>query len=68
LYGWERDSLEGPHDAEAIERSAVKREKNFVWRGWTCEPKERVRSKVTPRNLGAGLNVMGGVPVRVSWG
>jgi len=28
-----------------------------VRRDWTCEPKERVRSKVTPRNLGAGLNV-----------
>jgi len=22
LYSWERDSLEGPHNAEAIERSA----------------------------------------------
>jgi len=32
LYSWERDSLEGPHDAEAMERSALKREKNFVQR------------------------------------
>jgi len=57
FYIWERDSLEGPHDAEAMERSALKRGKNFVWKDWTCEPKERVPSKVTPRNLGAELNV-----------
>jgi len=31
-----------------------------VQREWTCEPKKRVRSKVTPRNLGVGLNVRGG--------
>jgi len=52
-------SLEGPHDAEAMERNALKRGKNFVRRDWTREPKERVRSKVTPRNLGVGLNVRG---------
>jgi len=34
LYSWERDSLEGLHDAEAMERSALKREKNFVRRDW----------------------------------
>jgi len=33
LYSWERDSLEGPHDA--MERSALKWRKNFVWRDWT---------------------------------
>jgi len=27
LYSWERDSLEGPHDAETMERSAPKRER-----------------------------------------
>jgi len=36
-YGWERDSLVRPHDAEAMERSALKRGKNFVRRDWTCE-------------------------------
>jgi len=45
----------GTHDAEAMERSALKWGKNFVQRDWTSEPKERVRSKVTLRNLGAGL-------------
>jgi len=35
LYSWERDFLEGPHDAEAMERSALKRGKNFVRRDWT---------------------------------
>jgi len=42
FYSSERDSLEGPHDAEAIERSALKRRKNFVRRDWTCEPNERI--------------------------
>jgi len=58
LYSWERDSLEGPHDAEAMERSALKQlkqGKNFVQKDWTREPKERVWSKVMPRNLGVGL-------------
>jgi len=58
--------LEGPHDAEALERSGLRQGKNFVRRDWTCEPKKRVRSKVTPRNLGAVLNVSD-VPVRLSW-
>jgi len=31
---------------------------------WTCEPKERVWSKVTPRNLRVGL-IVTEVPVRV---
>jgi len=35
LYSWERDSLEGHHDAEAMERSALKRGKNFVQKDWT---------------------------------
>jgi len=30
LYGWERNSLEGFHEVEAMERSALKRRKNFV--------------------------------------
>jgi len=59
LYSWERDFLERPNDAESMERNALKRGKNFVRRGWTRESKERVRSKVTPRNLGVGLNVRG---------
>jgi len=41
---------EGPHDAEATERSASKREKNYARRERTCEPKERVWSKATPKN------------------
>jgi len=59
LYSWERDSLEGPHDAEAMERRALKRGKNFVWRDWTREPKERVWSKVTPKNFEVRLKVRG---------
>jgi len=29
LYSWERDSLERPHDADAMEQSALKRGKNY---------------------------------------
>jgi len=54
LYSWERDSLEGPYEAEAMEWSALIRGKNFVRREWTCEPTEWVRAKVTSRNLGFG--------------
>jgi len=61
--------MKGSYDAEAMERSALKRGKNFVRREWTCEPKERVRSKVTPRNLRPrNLLAVRGVPIRVSWG
>jgi len=35
------------YDAEAMERSALKWGKSFVQRDWTCEPKDRVRSKKT---------------------
>jgi len=65
LYSWERDTLEGPHDAQAG-AEGFKAGKNFV-RDWTCEKKQRVRSKVRTRNLVAGLNVRG-VLVRVRWG
>jgi len=67
LYSWKRDSLEGLHEAEAMERSALKRGKKFIRKEWTCEPKERVRSKVTPRSLETGLNVRGVLPIRVNW-
>ena len=36
-------------------------------RDWTWVPKDRVRSKVTPRNLGVGLNKRG-MPRRFSRG
>jgi len=35
-------------------RSALNGGKNFVHREWTRKPKERVRPKVIPRNLGRG--------------
>jgi len=64
---------------QSMEQSDLKQGENFVQREWTCEPKERVRSKkplfrfacplllhkIFPlRNLGAELNVRE-VPVRV---
>jgi len=57
--------LEGPHDAEANGAECFKARKVLCTKKWTCEPKERVRSMVTPRNLGGKLNVRG-VQVRVS--
>jgi len=56
--------FEGMSRCRAMEQIAL-RGKNFVRIEWTCQLKERVRSKATLRNLGAGLNVRG-VPVKVS--
>jgi len=67
LYSWEKDSLEGPHDAEAMERSALKRGKTLCG-GTGHANQRRVRSKVTSRNLEAGLNVRrGGASQREDW-
>jgi len=38
LSSSETDFLEAPYEAEAIERSALKRVMNFVRRKCTCEP------------------------------
>ena len=51
----ERDSLEGPHEEAEIQRKALRRGKNLAFSEDTCLEKERVRSKVTPRKVGAGL-------------
>jgi len=53
--------MEGPHDAEAMERSALKREKTLYRRNGR-EPKESSVKSHTKE-----LNVRG-VLVRVSWG
>ena len=55
LYRRERDSLEGPHDEAEIQRKDLRRGKNLAFSEDTCLEKERVRSKVTPRNVGVGL-------------
>ena len=55
LYRSERNSLEGPHDEEEIQRKALRRGKNLAFSEDTCLKKERVRSKVTPRKVGVGL-------------
>ena len=36
----------------------------FGTQDWTWAPKDRVRSKVTPRNLGVGLNKRGSQEVQ----
>jgi len=51
LYGWEKEFFE---KANAVERSTLKRGKNFVQRECTCEPKESW-AKVTLRSLGSEL-------------
>ena len=55
LYRRESDSLEGPHDEAEIQHKALRRGKNLAFSKDTCLEKERVRSKVTPRNVGVGL-------------
>ena len=48
LYRTERDSSEGPHEKEELQRKALRRGKNLAFSEDTCLEKERVRSKVTP--------------------
>ena len=55
LYRTERDSLEGPHEEAEIQRKALRRGKNLAFSEDTCLEKEGVRSKVTPRKVGVGL-------------
>ena len=55
LYRREKNSLEGPHDKTEIQRKALRPGKNLAFSEDTCLEKERVRSKVTPRKVGAGL-------------
>ena len=51
----ERDSLEGPHEDAKIQHKALGCGKNLAFSKDTCLEKERVRSKVTSRKVGAGL-------------
>ena len=51
LYRRERDSLEDPHEEAEIQCKALRRGKNLAFSENTCLEKERVRSKVTPRNI-----------------
>ena len=55
LYRRERDSLDGPHDEAEIQRKTLRRGKNLAFSEDTCLEKERVRSKMTPRKVGVGL-------------
>ena len=50
-----RDSLEGPHEEAEIQRKALRRGKNLAFSEDTCLEKEKVRSKVTPKNVGVWL-------------
>ena len=51
----ERDTLEGPHEEVEIQRRALGHGKNLAFSEDICLEKERVRSKVAPRKVGAGL-------------
>ena len=55
LYTKERDSLEGPHEEAEIQRKTLRCGKNLAFMEVTCLEKERVRWKVTPRNVRVGL-------------
>jgi len=54
MKGLDRNALEGPHDAEDMERSTLKQGKKFIRRKETCEPKKFGQMSHTPRNLGRG--------------
>ena len=49
LYRRDRDSLKGIHEEAEIEHKALRRGKNLAFSENTCLDKERVRSKVIPR-------------------
>ena len=49
------NSLERPHEEAEIQRKALRRGKNLAFSEDTRLEKERVRSKVTPRKVGAEL-------------
>ena len=51
----DKDSLEGPHDEEAMDLRALRRGMNFPFKEEMCEAKDRVRSSLTPRKVGVGL-------------
>ena len=57
LYRTERDFLEGPHEQAEIQRKALRHGKNLAFSEDTCLEKERVRSKVTPRKVGVGIEM-----------
>ena len=52
----EKESLQGPHEEAEMQRKALRRGKNLAFNEETCLEKERMRSKVTPRKVGVGLN------------
>jgi len=54
LYSWERDSLEGPYDAEAMEQSALKRGKTLC-RGLDIWTKQESLVKSNTEELGCGV-------------
>ena len=58
LHRRERDSLKGPYEEAEIQRKALRRGKNLAFSEDTCLVKERVRSKVTPTKVEAGLKRM----------
>ena len=55
IYKRERDSLEWLYEETEIQRMALRRGKNLAFSEDTCLEKERVRSKVTPKEFGVGL-------------
>ena len=55
LYRRERDSLKRLHWDADIQHKALRRGKNLTFSEETCLEKERVRSKVTAKNVGVEL-------------
>ena len=57
-YRRERDSFEGPHEEEEIQRKVLRRGKNSAFSEESILEKEKVRSKVTPRKVGVRLRLV----------
>jgi len=55
LYSWERDSLEGSHDAEAMEWSALKRGKKICAEGLDVRAKGEASVKSNHEELESGV-------------
>ena len=61
FYRRKRNSLNGFHEEEEKQRTALRQGKNLAFSEETGLEKERVRSKVTPRKVGVGLKRRRGV-------
>ena len=61
LYKTKRDSLEGPHDEEEIQRKALRRGKNLAFSEDTCLEKGKSAVEGDPKKSSSGIETETGV-------